>query len=191
LYRVIAIMAAAVACLPGAAAAQEKGKIGVFMGYPSLGLIWHATDRVAVRPEFPFSVASGETTTTENDSNGIGVGATVLFYVAKRDSAAMYIAPRFAYTHSSSETQSDVFLPAVTEVIGTQPAFTFESTAESWQLSGSFGAQYWFGSRFSVFGEAGLGYTSGTVEAGSSFSSSKSDSHSFGTRSSVGAVFYF
>ncbi|CAN5884069.1 hypothetical protein BH18ACI5_BH18ACI5_23700 [soil metagenome] len=58
-------------------------------------------------------------------------------------------------------------------------------------FSGSFGVQYWFGSRFSIFGEAGLAYSSGSVESGSSFSTSKADSHSFGTRSSVGAVFYF
>jgi hypothetical protein len=191
-YRVFAIMAAALACLPSGADAQEKGKIGAFMGYPSLGLLWHATEKVAVRPEISFSTGSGETTATKNDSSAIGAGATVLFYMAKRDSAAMYIAPRFAYTHSSTETQSDLILPGVViDLTGSQSALTFESNSNSWQFSGSFGAQYWFGSRFSVFGEAGLAYTNGSVEGGSSLSTSKSDSHSFGTRSSVAAVFYF
>ena len=69
----------------------------------------------------------------------------------------MYFAPRFAYAHSSSESHSNL-LPGNS---------TIESSSNSWQVGGWFGAQYWFGSRFSVFGEAGL------------------------TRSSVAAVFYF
>ena len=38
------------------AAAQEKGNVGITMGFPaSVGLLWHATEKIAVRPDAPAS----------------------------------------------------------------------------------------------------------------------------------------
>ena len=41
------------------AVGQEKGQVGLTVGYPaSVGVVWHAVDRVAVRPEFTFTQIS-------------------------------------------------------------------------------------------------------------------------------------
>ena len=51
--------------------AQEKGKTGVTLGYPaSIGLLWHVTDRIAIRPEFSFAFTSNDVTTTPHPPAG-------------------------------------------------------------------------------------------------------------------------
>jgi hypothetical protein len=177
------LVVAALLFLPAEGAAQEKGQTGVFMGYPSLGLIWHPTERIAIRPEVDFSFGSGDSDRSESSSAGVAFGATVLFYAAKRESAALYFAPRYAYTRSSSEIESTSLFGGDSRV---------EVTSHASHLSGSIGAQYWLSKRFSIFGEAGVQYTWGTSET-ESFAplSSDNDSRVFGTRSSIAAIWYF
>ena len=164
--------------LPVTAHAQEKGKAGITMGFPaSVGLIWHATDKVAVRPEFSFTHTSTDTGSADSDSDTVGLGVSVLFYTKKWDSAAMYVAPRFQWSHGSSESESS-------------SGFTSSSSGDSYTYSGSVGAQGWIGSRFSVFGEVGLSYGTASSESEGSFSS-EIKTQSFTIRSGVGAVIYF
>jgi len=178
------LVAAALLILPAEGAAQEQGQTGVFMGYPSLGLIWHASERIAVRPEIGFSSGSGESDLSETSSTSVSVGASVLFYAAKRDSAALFFAPRYAYQHSSSKIESTSPFGGDSEL---------KITSHSSVVSGSVGAQYWLSKRFSLFGEAGIQYAWGSSENDSAFSglSSGTDSHVFGTRSSIAAIWYF
>ena len=43
------------------ALAQDAGQVGVLLGFPSaVGVIWHVTDNIAVRPEVSFSTGSTE-----------------------------------------------------------------------------------------------------------------------------------
>jgi hypothetical protein len=70
------------------AAAQDEGKVGITMGYPAaVGIIWHVSDTVAIRPELSFSGSSSETDRAENitdsESDGwtLGTGISALFYV--------------------------------------------------------------------------------------------------------------
>ena len=165
-------------CLvPGLASAQEAGKTGVTMGFPaSVGLIWHASEKVAIRPEFSFTHSSTEAPGGETSSDSYGLGVTMLFYTKKWDNAAAYIAPRFLWAHGSAESRAD------TGDLGS------ESTADSYQYSGSFGGQGWFGSRFSVFGEVGIAYQTGTAETSTSVDLKNK---SWSIRSGVGAVLYF
>ena len=179
------------ACLvPAAAAAQEAGKIGVTMGFPaSVGVIWHASEKFAVRPEFTFSHSSLESSIGETDSTAVGVGLSALFYTKKWDNAAMYFAPRFAWTHSSAESRTD--FDDFTRVLLPEPIDTErESSANAYLYSGSVGAQGWIGRRFSVFGEVGFAYTTGSSES-DSFLSNETSVKGFSLRSGVGAVLYF
>lgn len=171
----------AIVCLclvPTCASAQEAGKTGVTMGFPaSVGVIWHASEKVAVRPEFSFAHSSTEAPGGETSSENYGLGVTVLFYTKKWDNAAAYIAPRFLWAHGHGESQADT------------GDFGSESTADSYQYSGSFGGQGWFGSRFSVFGEVGIAYQTGRADSSSSSVDLKN--HSWSIRSGVGAILYF
>lgn len=175
----VALFVTGLCAVPLTASAQEKGKVGVTMGFPAAaGVLWHATEKVAVRPEFAFSHSSTDTPFGEGSSDSFGLGVSVLFYTAKWDNVAAYIAPRFAWTHSTAENESDL--------VGD---FESESSADSYNYSGSFGAQAWIGSRFSVYGEVGLAYSHGTAD--SSLSTGESKGKGFNIRSGVGAVFYF
>jgi hypothetical protein len=177
------VLAIALFLFPTAAVAQEEGKIGITMGFPaSVGLLWHATENLAVRPEFSFAWNSTETGTVETDGTSFTTGASVLFYLRKWENLATYVSPRYSFSRSSSSTAAS--------------SGDSERTSRSHLFSGSFGAQYWLGDRFSAFGELGLGYQRGRSESDLGVdlpieTGFTSTSHSFATRSAVGIVFYF
>ena len=55
-------------------------------------------------------------------------------------------------------------------------------------MSGSFGAQYRLSDRFGVYGEIGIQYSH---SASDTIIISSATTHSWGTRSGVGAILYF
>ena len=167
--------------VPTSVFAQEKGKVGVTMGTPaSFGLIWHATEKVALRPDFSFATSSSESDFGENDSHSYAFGISALFYVKKWDQVSAYVSPRYAWSHTgtTSRAEGDFFIED--EV---------KSTNNSQNFSGSFGVQGWIGSRFSAYGEVGVSYFHSDSKSG--VTDSKSSGNSFATRSGVGIAFYF
>lgn len=181
-------------CTSVPAAAQESGQVGLAMGYPaSIGIIWHASDRVAIRPDFNVTRTSNESNSgfsagLKTDGWTLGVGLSALFYTSKKDNLRTYFSPRFAY--GRTQTNSDP-----TRVFGAA-SLSSETRSNSYQYAGSFGAQYSLSRRFSVYAEAGLAYSHGdsTFRSTASFSgvaTGKTTITSFGTRTAVGVVFYF
>jgi opacity protein-like surface antigen len=185
-----ALFAVAVLLFPIPAAAQESGQAGLAIGFPgSIGIIWHASGAVAVRPDFSFSRTESESglpSGLETSSWALGVAASALFYTGKvRDDVRTYFSPRFGYTRTTVDSNPTV------------ASLTSGSHANSYQYSGSFGVQYSPTRRFSVYGEAGLAYarsestfTSTSTVPGFS-ASGRTTSSSFGTRAGIGAVLYF
>lgn len=170
--------------LPPPAAAQDERRVGLTMGIPgAVGLIWHAGDRLAVRPEFQFSHLTSESTSPQlglrstSDGWSISPGVSVLFYLQRWDNLRAYVSPRFSFTRSTNS-----FVPA-----GAIDAA--ESTNKSYTGSGSFGAQYSLGDRFSLFGEIGLSVTRTT--GSTDLSSTETSGRQWTTRTGVGAAFYF
>jgi hypothetical protein len=160
------------------AAAQEAGQAGIAMGYPtSVAVIFHATDKVAVRPEFSFRHSTSDLDFLGQDGSrtttGISVGASGLFYLRDWDKVRTYVSPRYEWTRTTSE--SDVF---ASEARTTGHAFT-----------GSFGAQYALDRRFGVFGEVGLTYD--TADAELDGVDTDSNNRSWSSRTAVGVIFYF
>jgi hypothetical protein len=121
----------------GSAYAQDTRPFGVTMGYPaSVGVLWHVTEGVAVRPEFSFDVFSSETENSSplggdssSDGNSVSVGLSALFYLARWDMTRAYVVPRYAYSRT---TQS---IDGPFTVIG-------DSTGNAHDVSVSFGAQH-------------------------------------------------
>jgi opacity protein-like surface antigen len=203
--------------LAAPAIAQEHGQVGLSMGYPaSVGIVWHVADRFAVRPELSLVQGSSltlstttvtisspfgtqiETTETRlaTDNATVGAGVSGLFYLWKRESLGAFVSPRYAYTRGSNTTTA-----TNTTIRSGAVAQVNDTTSRTHFFSGSFGAQYALGRRFSVFGEIGLGYTHGNVASPPSSSSqtpivsvstgSESKNHNVSTRSGAGVVFYF
>lgn len=178
--KVLGVAALVMAMLPSQAFAQEEGKVGVTMGFPSgLGLLWHVTEDIAIRPELTFSWASSESDFGDSDGFGIGTGVSALFYLNRSDNLATYISPRYSFSRATTERRFDEDVPVIDPET--------ETTSRSHAFSGSFGAQYFLGSRFSVFGEVGLTYLRSSSD--SEFGEDPTSS-TFGTRSQVGVVLY-
>ena len=169
---------------PTTVAAQEAGKVGVTMSFPAAaGIIWHASEKIAVRPDFNFSHSESETSASEGDSDSYTLGISVLFYTKKWDNAAAYFVPRFAWSRLNSVSESNAINPFTGDTV------VNETTGNAYAYSGAFGVQGWIGSRFSAFGELGLSYSTSTTK--SSLTSSEFESTGFGLRSGVGIAFYF
>ena len=174
------------------ATAQESGQVGLAMGYPgSIGIIWHASDRMAIRPDFNFSRLTSENTggfsQSQVDGWALGLGLGALFYSGAKDNLRMYFSPRFAYSRTKTESASSS--------VSSQGISTSETRNNSYQYSGSIGVQYSPGRRFSVYGEAGLAYTRGNSRFETSPSllgtvTGETTSNTFGTRAGVGVVVY-
>ena len=186
-------LALSVATSPAAAqgqatSQQEEGKVGITMGFPaSIGVIFHATDRVAVRPELSFSTNTSEgTVSSTSDGWSVGTGVSALFYVATHDHVRTYVSPRISYSRFSTTSTSTISIPATT--------FSTTATTSLWGGAGSFGAQYAPTPKFSVFGEVGLAYShqSGHVSVSTGLIVPPTDAkgHQWGTRAGVGVVFY-
>ena len=160
--------------------AQEKGQAGITMGYPaSIGVLWHVSDRVAIRPEFSFTntdSSSASIVAADNQFWSLGTGISALFYTPVHDNLRTYVAPRFSYTRTNGDS-------GVTA-----------STTTSYSIAGMFGAQYALGRRFGVFGEIGFGYarqTGSTATDVPGLGGIESQGDTIGTRSGVGVVLYF
>jgi hypothetical protein len=184
------------------ASAQETPRVGISMGYPAgIGIIWHITDGVALRPEISVQKQSGQSTTMRasviiglpSDGTTIttsestmdfwqaSVGVSALFYLSKHDALRTYVSPRWAYTRDSSNLPSSL-----------SDSINFGTSGSGNLVAGSFGAQYALGRKFSAFGEVGVEF-SRTVSTPNDrqFGSSRDVFQTFGTRSAAGVILYF
>ena len=187
--RVSRVMLVLIALLSmrAAALAQDKGDAGLTMGYPgAIGVIYHVTDRFAIRPEITFAISNGKSespvSTTEGDTATIGVGVSGIFYLKHADKLRTYICPRYAYTHSDSTTTSSILGPVFDDGETT-------TTNDAHAVVGTFGAQYALHERFSIFGEVGAGFTH--TRSQSDLGGLSSSSNQFATRTGAGVIFYF
>lgn len=191
-------MGAAVVVLAGSnAIAQERGQVGLTMGYPTaIGVVLHATDRVGIKGEFSFAISSSEIEATgllsgrETHTDTLGVNVAGLFYVSRNDDVSTYFSPRFAYARATTESEGPDFILLPEPIPIPIPSLDIRSESSSYSFAGSFGAQYSPNRRFSVFGEVGLNYSSQESESSPS-SLSAIEGSSFGVRSAVGVVLYF
>ncbi len=195
--RSVILASVLIAASASAGVAQDRGQFGLTMGYPgSIGVVWHITDAVAVRPDFDFHAAS-ESGRSGTSSTTFGVGISGLWYFARHEALRMYVAPRYVYGRNTTELQISV--PQNVGInIGTLPSINTTVTTHS--LFGSFGAQYAVHKRFGIFGEVGLGYSQanrpspaiGFSDVLGTFSGiGVTEVHSWATRSAAGVILYF
>src|SRR5688572_22734925 len=178
--RKVCVIGIALWCLSTASAwAQDKGDAGLAISVPStIGVIWHASDRLAIRPEvtFGFTETDGEGSLPDSSSRNVTIAVSALLYTHRWDEFRLYVSPRFTYLHGTTSISSPVDLG--------------DSKLSSWAAVGSIGGQYALGTRFGVFAEAGLSYASQRSESGSPFITNRT-TWTFGTRTAVGGILYF
>src|SRR5262245_7936430 len=171
-----------VALVPALAAAQDTPKVGITMGYPAaVGVLWHASSSLAIRPELSVTGSSTETSSNSFESEGsgwtVGTGVSALFYLGPADKLRTYVSPRYTYSRSSN-----------TSKLASATVSSTTSTTNVSGVSGSFGAKYAAGDRFSVYGEVGFAFSHASSK--SSVSGTTGGGNSWGLRSGVGVVFY-
>jgi hypothetical protein len=162
------------------ASAQDDRKVGLTIGYPSsVGVLWQAADRVAIRTDTTFSSSWTDADTPDagaevlrfvggsSSTSGrtFGVGVSVLVTVAQWERVRAYVAPRAAYLRSSFTSEFSLpLLPAgIPGIPGSPiriPPATIETRTTTQTYSGSFGTQYRLADRFAAFGEVGVAYAS-------------------------------
>jgi hypothetical protein len=168
------------------AAAQDAGRTGLVVLTPgTVGMVWHVSDHVAVRPEVSFlfsAVDVDDSSANESTSGTAGLGVSVPLAIRRWGDATAYVAPRFSYVRATSDS-------------GGPPDLRLESVATSYGVGGSVGLQYLLGERFAIFAETGLSYarsSSGTESDSPAVTLlRKTHSWSLGTRAAIGAGFYF
>ena len=171
--------------ISASAAAQDQRTVGVTMGYPaSIGVLWHVSPRVAIRPEFSFTTTSNEFTSalgtvTASDVSAIGVGASGIVYLTDVNKLRTYLSPRFTYARTTSSTEANGV------------SFGSEGSGRSYSAGAAFGAQYALGERFGVFGEVGIGYADQKSSSDTQTFQSSTVSHTWSSRTGVGVVLYF
>ena len=178
----------------GRAGAQERGDVGITMGYPAaVGVLFHISDSLAIRPEASFTTASSDITLTSSSSTLYGVGISALLYVKRWDALRAYVVPRYAYQHGTSTSTLDLNLPVTLPI--NLPDVETKTTIDQHSFGGAFGAQYALHAHFGVFGEVGGAYTISKTSSSLSIplpdSRSNPTGHSFALRSSAGVIFYF
>ncbi|HYU80866.1 MAG TPA: hypothetical protein VEK56_17880 [Vicinamibacterales bacterium] len=197
--------------------AQEHGPVGLTMGYPgNVAVIWHVSDRIAIRPGVSFShstidsetsiALAGIALTTKTSSTAWRIDGRVtgLFYLKRWENVRAYVAPSYAYgrqqttTSTSSPITGGVVLPPI---LGVAPGLNRvemprKITTPSHSVGGAFGAQYTPHQRFGMYGEVGFSYSHVRAPTLSTSSdtvgfSAGTRSTAFGTTTGAGIIFYF
>jgi hypothetical protein len=199
--RILFVLVTTLVLLPRAAAAQDTPRFGIVMGYPAqVGFLWSIGDRLAIRPELNWTHSTTETTTistifnvtgvttntvtTTSTSNAIGSGVSALIYVTTHEGLRTYVTPRFAYSRATSTTDLGISLPVgVPRPTG--------STTSSYNVSGSFGAQYSVAKHFGLFGEVGVAFTRNTLSPGTPIAAAEATNRTTGLRSGAGVILFF
>jgi hypothetical protein len=184
--RCVRLLALAIALTFGItvlASAQESARAGITLGSPGdIGILWHVSDAIAVRPAFSFSHSSGDSV-AGGSSGGwdTGLALSALFYVKKYDKVRTYVSPQYSYSYSSVTTT-----PASTQ--GSLPSIT--GTTNTNAGAGAFGAQYTPTAHFALYGETGIGFSRHRSELGAIVGRSAITSSTWGPFAGVGVVFY-
>lgn len=141
----------ALVAAPSVASAQDPGSLGLTASTSgSVGIVWHLTDRVAVRPAIDFAhistsgdgiyTLSGVQDDNSHSSNLFGIKISALLYLGRWENLRAYVAPGYGRTFESrTVTYTD-------------------SETSNYEVEGLFGLQYALGTRFAVFGETGVDY---------------------------------
>ena len=132
-----------------------------------------------------FHTTQTFTTRSETSSRSAAVGVSTLIDLHRRDQFRIYAAPRAAIAFSKSTTTTTQDAPSELQRLFPRGPTTRSSRAPAFSLV--LGASTRIGERFGVFGEIGFGYSRmSTDEALLDITS-----HSFGSRSNVGAILFF
>lgn len=179
------------------AAAQEARKLGLNLRIdpaPRIGLSYHISGRLALRPSIGFVQTSVEADSeaearlpgeprkvkTEKNATHLSFGLGLHYYVLKAENFSVYSGLNVNYARNTSDLSVDK-----------KKDIERNGSGNIWQGSAVLGVQTPLNEHFSLFGEVGFGCTYQTFERKAK---AKTDgtSKSWGlANSGIGLIFYF
>jgi opacity protein-like surface antigen len=150
---------------PGTSSAQKQGQFGFNLSVnsgPSIGVIYHVSDRFAFRPFVSYSKTTVERTYTyfdgfreismqlEQKNKTYGGGLSGLLYFPSSNEFTIYLGAGISYFKSVQDVFD--FSPSPEQL-----------KSDNISLSGSLGLQYAVSKNFSVYGEIGFDYITGDI----------------------------
>jgi hypothetical protein len=183
------------------ASAQDDRRVGLVMGVPvQIGILWHVTERVALRPDVSFSWSSSDLGGASTDDvdysyssstslSRVTAGLTLLYYLSDDEGVRTYVAPRYQVSRASTSTDSVLTIPVIPGFPDVLPDSDRRHVTQVDHSAGvSFGASYAPVERLAVFGEAGLEFAASSSPR---LGDLESTSRAVGTTAGVGVVLHF
>lgn len=195
--RKIVALFAGIVLVASLAAAQEAGRLGLNLRVdpaPRIGLSYHISGRLALRPSIGFVQTSVESETkgearvqkvprqvkTEKDTTHLSFGLGLHYYVLKADDFSVYSGLNVNYARNTSDLSVD-----------RQKDIERNGSGNIWQGSAVLGVQTPLNEHFSLFGEVGFGYTHQTFEREAKGKTDGTSKRWGLANSGVGLIFYF
>lgn len=140
---------------------------------PSIGVTYHVTEAIALRPAITFERTSEEQTLAvevpfpgipsfsadvDIESTLLGIGVGGFYYLDVRDDVSPYLGMEVGYLRQEQDRPAVNLSGGVPGGLTPQVA-TVETTEDLLQVAGLLGAQYRPVDRFALFGEVGIGAT--------------------------------
>lgn len=175
---------------------KTNGTNAMSVGTPTIGVLWHITDMIALAPQVGFLStgsedksgvnAAGTGNIVEKSTTAWGAGLEVPIYLTKFNALNFYLAPGFGYTPTSTTTKTTSYTAGT---VGT----TTETKSKGDYFSGylAVGLQIPVNDQLHVFGKTTIGYASGTTNGGGVSEKDSTESFFGIQRWAVGAIFYF
>jgi len=158
---------------------MSKGKVG--LTFPTTGIIWHVSDRVAVLPNAGYSYSWGDTAYGSSTGWTLGAGVSLRVYAWEWKGLHLFLSPKYSYGRNSGT--SDYAPP-------TGSPSTSTSIGNSHLISGTWGLQYPISERISIYGDYGLAYSRATSSQMPDSVSGDAHSSSIRTGGSWGLILY-
>lgn len=156
--------------------AQDASRVGLVFGKGSqVGVHIPVGDSVAIRPAVAWIKTSVEYegamfVANEASNRTLVPSVDLLFYLKAWDNTRVYLSPQYLYTRSTRTTDGE------------------DETNDSHTFRAMIGVQQSVGSRFAVFGEAGLEHDRWSSEG---LSLSSTTNRAWSTRTTFGGMFMF
>lgn len=167
------------------------------VGTPTVGVLWHLTDMIALAPQVGFYTANqedksginaaGNGNIVDKTTTAWGLGLEVPLYLTKFNALNFYVAPGVGYTPTSTKTKTSTYTGGGTTVTTTET----EAKGSYLSLYAAIGLQIPINDQLHVFGKTTIGYASGTTNGGGASEKDSTESFFGLQRWAVGAIFYF
>lgn len=168
--------------IPLSAQENELGKGKVGLTFPSTGIIWHLSGRVALMPNAGYIYGWADSNLYSATNRSLGVGASLRFYAWEWKGIHLFVSPKYSFNRNS--TTSDSAPP-------TGSPTTSTSVGNGHAITGAWGLQYPISSRVSIYGDYGVSWSRSTSSHSPTTSlSDNSRSSSVRTGGSWGLILY-